>query len=343
MTHCFAGASRDANLVLAAESEGLGVLCDFAEELEPLEGREGGRFRVWRHHGLQQRELGRDRLQRAWRGGISRLAQGKEGEQDELPLRTASSSLRSERLRESEGGSDSSASANPLIRCTISLDRVGNNASFIGASTASAKGKGDDGRAGPGGGGMGMGPHSAARGQVAFRPLLKKPFFLFLNSLSHLPLECPVMAQSPVRKPAKKTVASGSTTAGKKLAANALGAGAGAATAAKKKAGAGGAKGRASTGGKTLRQSLPLFSPARATRWLACDGHRRVTERLTHLVLVSRAAGDPIAPAKKHRFRPGTVALREIRKYQKSTDLLIRRLPFARLVRLPPRLPPRST
>ncbi|WOL10000.1 histone H3.3-like [Canna indica] len=34
-----------------------------------------------------------------------------------------------------------------------------------------------------------------------------------------------------------------------------------------------------------------------------------------------------------HRFRPGTVALREIRKYQKSTDLLIRKLPFQRLVR----------
>ena len=34
-----------------------------------------------------------------------------------------------------------------------------------------------------------------------------------------------------------------------------------------------------------------------------------------------------------HRFRPGTVALREIRKYQKTTDLLIRRLPFQRLVR----------
>lgn len=34
-----------------------------------------------------------------------------------------------------------------------------------------------------------------------------------------------------------------------------------------------------------------------------------------------------------HRYRPGTVALREIRKYQKSTDLLIRKLPFQRLVR----------
>ena len=33
------------------------------------------------------------------------------------------------------------------------------------------------------------------------------------------------------------------------------------------------------------------------------------------------------------RFRPGTVALREIRKYQKTTELLIRKIPFQRLVR----------
>lgn len=36
---------------------------------------------------------------------------------------------------------------------------------------------------------------------------------------------------------------------------------------------------------------------------------------------------------KPHRYRPGTVALREIRKYQKSTELLIRKAPFQRLVR----------
>lgn len=41
--------------------------------------------------------------------------------------------------------------------------------------------------------------------------------------------------------------------------------------------------------------------------------------------------GDDIK--KPHRFRPGTVALREIRRYQKSTELLIRKLPFQRLVR----------
>lgn len=45
-------------------------------------------------------------------------------------------------------------------------------------------------------------------------------------------------------------------------------------------------------------------------------------------------AGDATGAIKKsRRFRPGTVALREIRRYQKSTDLLIRKLPFQRLVR----------
>ena len=50
-------------------------------------------------------------------------------------------------------------------------------------------------------------------------------------------------------------------------------------------------------------------------------------------------AAKKVAPAtssgvkKPHRFRPGTVALREIRKYQKSTELLVRKLPFQRLVR----------
>ena len=36
---------------------------------------------------------------------------------------------------------------------------------------------------------------------------------------------------------------------------------------------------------------------------------------------------------KPRRFRPGTVALWEIRKCQRSTELLIRKLPFQRLVR----------
>ena len=48
----------------------------------------------------------------------------------------------------------------------------------------------------------------------------------------------------------------------------------------------------------------------------------------------ARKSAPSSGPIKKpHRFRPGTVALREIRKFQKSTDLLIRKLPFQRLVR----------
>jgi histone H3 len=36
---------------------------------------------------------------------------------------------------------------------------------------------------------------------------------------------------------------------------------------------------------------------------------------------------------KPRRWRPGTIALREIRKYQKNTELLMRKAPFQRLVR----------
>ena len=45
-----------------------------------------------------------------------------------------------------------------------------------------------------------------------------------------------------------------------------------------------------------------------------------------------RGVGQPAAPKKPHRYRPGTVALREIHRFQKSTELLIRRLPFQWLV-----------
>jgi histone H3 len=47
----------------------------------------------------------------------------------------------------------------------------------------------------------------------------------------------------------------------------------------------------------------------------------------------SKVARNVPGVKKPHRYRPGTVALREIRRYQKSTDLLIRKLPFQRLVR----------
>merc|ERR1712222_152965 len=56
---------------------------------------------------------------------------------------------------------------------------------------------------------------------------------------------------------------------------------------------------------------------------------------------IKTARRDPFPPPpgstrgvkKRRRFKPGVVALREIRKYQRSTELLIRKLPFSRLVR----------
>ncbi|KAF8591517.1 histone-fold-containing protein [Ramaria rubella] len=69
---------------------------------------------------------------------------------------------------------------------------------------------------------------------------------------------------------------------------------------------------RKSTGGKAPRKSLP--SAAARARAAAQEVEDERTSR-------------------KKRFRPGTVALREIRKYQKSTDLLLLKLPFSRVVR----------
>mmetsp|Transcript_11716 Transcript_11716/g.28874 ORF Transcript_11716/g.28874 Transcript_11716/m.28874 type:complete len:141 (+) Transcript_11716:281-703(+) len=42
---------------------------------------------------------------------------------------------------------------------------------------------------------------------------------------------------------------------------------------------------------------------------------------------------DQTRKRKRQRYRPGTRALKEIRHFQRSTDLLLRKLPFARLVR----------
>ena len=56
-----------------------------------------------------------------------------------------------------------------------------------------------------------------------------------------------------------------------------------------------------------------------------------------HVAALKAAAVAAAAPKagikKKHRFRPGTVALRQIRKYQKTTENLVPKLPFMRLVR----------
>ena len=50
-------------------------------------------------------------------------------------------------------------------------------------------------------------------------------------------------------------------------------------------------------------------------------------------VVAARKKAMQQATKTKRRYRPGMAALREIRKYQRSTDLLLRKLPFQRLVR----------
>jgi len=73
---------------------------------------------------------------------------------------------------------------------------------------------------------------------------------------------------------------------------------------------------RKSTGGKAPRKQIkPLNQLA-----------SKVARKVAH---TSNTGG----VKKPHRYKPGTVALREIRRYQKSTELLIRKLPFQRLVR----------
>ncbi len=47
----------------------------------------------------------------------------------------------------------------------------------------------------------------------------------------------------------------------------------------------------------------------------------------------SRQDGEAKQKRRKRRARPGTAALREIRKYQKGAELLLRKRPFQRLVR----------
>ena len=63
----------------------------------------------------------------------------------------------------------------------------------------------------------------------------------------------------------------------------------------------------------------------------SCGGKapRKELATLAARVMAPRTGG----VKKPHRYRPGTVALRQIRQYQKSTELLIRKLPFQRLVR----------
>ena len=60
---------------------------------------------------------------------------------------------------------------------------------------------------------------------------------------------------------------------------------------------------------------------------------KQIASKSAKKAMAPTSSQQSLASKKNHRYRPGTVALREIRRYQKSTELLIRKLPFQRLVR----------
>nr|XP_001096527.2 histone H3.3-like [Macaca mulatta] len=70
------------------------------------------------------------------------------------------------------------------------------------------------------------------------------------------------------------------------------------------------------------------------TKQTACKSTSGKAPRKQPATKAARKSAPSTGGVKKpHRYRPGTVALREIRRYQKSTELLIRKLPFQPLVR----------
>jgi hypothetical protein len=78
---------------------------------------------------------------------------------------------------------------------------------------------------------------------------------------------------------------------------------------------------------------MPPKSPARRNKARPSRGGRASTGSRRES---TKRLGQPgPAPQRKNRYHPGTVALREIRRYQKTTDLLLLKLPFQRLVRCP--------
>ncbi|KAJ5358422.1 uncharacterized protein N7496_010835 [Penicillium cataractarum] len=86
-------------------------------------------------------------------------------------------------------------------------------------------------------------------------------------------------------------------------------------------------KARKTTAAKPAAAAPGPASAARKTKSTAA-GKRPAGKRTSNV-----QPGDPTPTGKKRRYKPGTVALKEIRRYQRSYDLLIAKLPFARLVR----------
>ena len=83
--------------------------------------------------------------------------------------------------------------------------------------------------------------------------------------------------------------------------------------------------------GKQPRQGIPATPLHKGTGNRAARNEVRNTIKAGQKAPRKKPATGGVK--KPHRYRPGTVALREIRRYQKSTELLCRKLPMARLIR----------
>ena len=78
-----------------------------------------------------------------------------------------------------------------------------------------------------------------------------------------------------------------------------------------------------------LSKSTPKMARTKCTARKGMDGAVRRTIKASKNIAVKAPHKPPSCQLqKKRRFRPGTVALREIQWYQKSTEILIRRAPF---------------
>lgn len=89
------------------------------------------------------------------------------------------------------------------------------------------------------------------------------------------------------------------------------------------------------TGGAPPRRFIAGKKVVSPMADLTCKGgiEKELSSKKSQLVSAAGSNVSAVCVKKAHRYRPGTVALREIRRYQKSTDLLLRKGPFQRLIR----------
>ena len=78
----------------------------------------------------------------------------------------------------------------------------------------------------------------------------------------------------------------------------------------------------------TLFSSTPKMARTKQTARKGTDGAASRMTKASKNIATKAPHKPPQQLKKKRRFRPGTVALREIHQYQKSTELLIRKAPF---------------